>query len=192
MTGAGEGHATIHPLASITSYAGGVERSCHRPGCGRTAASALAYDLKNCRVWLEDIEADESPERQAERDGQLLLCSVHSDRFSAPQGWTVIDHRNPARSLWIEQPGELPARQPAPDTARRRVSPAGSDPEVDAPPRTLWDPTLAPERPKGPDPTSMKLLGQDHAAVDGSSLGISFDADTPLLRRAFQAARRAS
>ena len=164
-------------------------------------------------MWLEDVEFDESVERQAERDGQLLLCSLHSDRFQVPVGWRLIDQRNPARSLWTHEVEELPRRsqpeaKPKPKLGKRRKR--SNSASVDRP-DTLWDVECGeiPEaddassdtsgrdgsedqKPETQEPTSMRLLDRDHPAVDGESIGISFEADSPLLKRAFLASRRAS
>lgn len=65
-----------------------MSRRCARPACGGAAVATLAYDYGSRVVWLGPLADQAHP---ATHD----LCPIHAERLSAPQGWTVEDHRGP-------------------------------------------------------------------------------------------------
>jgi hypothetical protein len=47
----------------------------------------LTYDHANAEAFLDAVRGHEKS-----YDG-LLLCAIHSAKFSAPRGWTTVDRR---------------------------------------------------------------------------------------------------
>ncbi|MDE0120725.1 MAG: hypothetical protein OXS33_03210 [bacterium] len=60
--------------------------TCYR--CGRAAASWMAIDYQNRRVWLWDIGIT------AQEGVFSAVCRHHADRLVPPIKWTLFDRRN--------------------------------------------------------------------------------------------------
>ena len=73
-----------------TSYGGCVIRQCSRTGCSDRAAVTLTYQYAHAQVWLDGLSAERDPHAYD-------LCGRHAGRLTAPQGWQVLDRREPAR-----------------------------------------------------------------------------------------------
>jgi hypothetical protein len=135
-------------------------------GCDRDAVAVFAFDARECLVWLDPLGDGGR--------GAGVLCETHADRLSPPRGWNLLDRRGAESRLWI---GRLGAAEPQLPGPRRRERAPRSRPHTapgprlpfDAPPpRIVTPPPAAPASPsRTPDPTR-----------------------TPLLARAFEAARR--
>ncbi|HEX9504662.1 MAG TPA: DUF3499 family protein [Acidimicrobiia bacterium] len=99
--------------------------------------------------------------------GAGLLCDTHADRMTPPRGWNLQDRRGPTPRLWAERPAEPTRVVTRRERARRsRPRPAAAPLPFDDDAR--WSPRARP----GPD------------------LDQVLDARTPLLARAFEAARK--
>jgi hypothetical protein len=161
------------PTHSATFAAVDATPSCSRLGCSEPAVAVFAFDARECLVWLDPLSG---PAR-----GAGVLCEVHADRLSPPRGWNLLDRRAAESRLWT---GRAPVTTSwtAPHGSRRSRStrarpcaPSGTPLPFDAPESPL-DP--APE----PAPWS------PHARP-GPDFDHVLDARTPLLARAFEAAR---
>jgi hypothetical protein len=140
--------------------------TCSRLGCDELAVAVFAFDARECLVWLDPLGSGGR--------GAGVLCEVHADRMTPPYGWNLLDRRGAEARLWIGRQLGTPART-AP--ARRREHAPRSRPLTTPGPRLPFDapaprvgsasPPPAPEPARTPDPTR-----------------------TPLLARAFEAARR--
>jgi len=156
-----------------------VERplTCSRVDCAEPAVAVVAFEARECLVWLDPITA---PGR-----GAALLCESHADRLSPPRGWNLLDRRAAESRLWtgraVVPSSWMSPRRPRPArTARpRSCAPAGSplpfaenavdasDPDTEPVVAPPWSPR------NQPGPEFDRLL----------------DARTPLLARAFESAR---
>ena len=59
--------------------------SCTR--CPARGTTLLTYDHAGAEAYLDDARGDE------QRYEGIVLCEEHADRFTAPRGWGIIDHR---------------------------------------------------------------------------------------------------
>jgi len=50
----------------------------------------LTYQYAHAQVWLDGLSAERDPHAYD-------LCGRHAGRLTAPQGWQVLDRREPAR-----------------------------------------------------------------------------------------------
>ncbi|MGI9585311.1 MAG: DUF3499 family protein [Acidimicrobiia bacterium] len=55
--------------------------------CSNRATSVLTYDHAAAEAYLDDARGDE------ERHEGMTLCASHTQRFTAPQGWLLLDRR---------------------------------------------------------------------------------------------------
>jgi hypothetical protein len=135
---------------------------CSRVDCGEPAVAVFGFDALASLVWLDPLEG-----RAA---GAGMLCAAHADTFTPIRGWTLQDRRMRAPRLWADRPRPAPpTRRPRrpPDATRGRHHPVGE--------ATVPLPFGADDAPDADDgPTDFDRL---------------LDARTPLLTRAFQAAR---
>lgn len=67
-------------------FAGPGFRTCSRSGCRWPAVATMGFDYAMKRAWLDELQPREDP-------ATYDLCSLHSERFSSPEGWTVEDRR---------------------------------------------------------------------------------------------------
>lgn len=61
------------------------ERLCSKVACGREATSTLTYVYADSMAVLGPLSARQEPHAYD-------LCSIHSERLSAPKGWQVLRH----------------------------------------------------------------------------------------------------
>lgn len=179
-----------------------MRRLCGRPGCSAPATVTFTFDATQRIVWLSDL-ADGTA-----RAGDL--CVRHADTLAPPQGW-IRDDRRPVKTMagadvasdarpvvGAEVDELLPQRQPK---RRRRKTQRWSDvPSLFDTPTPL-EPAPAAAR------TVLELVETDHSGdevgldavttdtpaweprFDVDDLGGLLDAKSPLLSRAFRAAK---
>jgi hypothetical protein len=146
--------------------------TCSRLGCCEPAVAVFAFDAPECLVWLDPITT-------AGR-GAGVLCEGHADRLSPPRGWNLLDRRAAASRLWTGRPA---AERPVPHAPRRERSTRSTRPCAPSGPSLPFDTV---EVPKAPEPTTWSP--HDRPGPDFEHV---LDARTPLLARAFEAARPA-
>jgi hypothetical protein len=149
----------------------------------------FAFDARESLVWLDPIT---TPGR-----GAGVLCERHADRLSPPRGWNLLDRRGPEFRLWTGRVSpashsprrERPVRRPGAEATRSR-------------PRAQPGPLLPFDAPTQPEPAHRS--GTEPAVVaavpdaprswsphdrPGPEFEHVLDARTPMLARAFDAAR---
>lgn len=139
----------------------------------------FAFDARASLVWLDPISTGR---------GAGVLCQRHADRMSPPRGWNLLDRRASEFRLWTGRTaGTSVAAAPAAH-APRRERPARSRPCVAPGPLLPFDATpepvavaAAPEAPRAWSPHDRPGPEFEHV----------LDARTPMLARAFDAARPA-
>jgi hypothetical protein len=164
-------------------YGPNHRRLCARPGCGAPAAATLRFQPTQREAWL--VELDDTAVR-TEGD----LCARHAAGLVLPRGWQLHSELASAPN---------PAPKPAPPARRRSASiararrrrtatsavelpglsaVASPEPEVvaSAPEPVAITPPPAPE----PAPLVAPATPEESEA-----LAETLDAQTPLLRRAF-------
>jgi len=159
--------------------------TCSRLSCCEPAVAWFAFDAAECLVWLDPIS---TPGR-----GAGVLCERHADGLSPPRGWNLLDRRAAESRLWT---GRLaPKSTWTPPRAPRRERAAR--PRACPPP----GPHLPFDATDDERPTSVPLPGPGAGVADpapvawsphdrpGPELEQVLDARTPLLARAFEAAR---
>jgi len=125
----------------------------------------FGFDSVHCLVWLDTLD-DRSL-------GAGVLCVTHADRLTPPRGWHVQDLRVPAPQLWADRPVVASG---APDVGRHESPPV-------------------PTRERAAQPAAEALSFETAMPVVPASadrepeLDHLLDARTPLLARAFDAAR---
>jgi hypothetical protein len=158
--------------------------TCSRLGCDQVATAVFGFDARECLVWLDPVTAGGR--------GAGVLCTRHADRMSPPRGWNLLDRRGAESRLWIGRTPSAPAPAlapaPAPDSTRRRGRAPRSRPYAPVGQRLPFD---APVREPEPavrvvEPTRTPWSPHDRPGPD---LERVLDARTPLLARAFEAAR---
>jgi uncharacterized protein DUF3499 len=140
---------------------------CSRIGCSGSAVATFAFDGRAGIVWLDLVE--DGP--RIGEWGAGVLCRAHADTLTPPRGWQLQDRRVPAPRLWTDRGGAV-VHTPARVRHRRR---GAEEPVSD------------------PQPLPFGATTAVSAAVEPSAqwpeLGRVLDARTPLLARAFEAAR---
>jgi hypothetical protein len=137
-------------------------------GCGEHAVAVFGFDARECLVWLDPL-GDDGP-------GAGVLCAAHADRLSPPRGWNLLDRRGAEARLWI---GRLAEAAPAALSPRRRERAPRSRPLATPGPRLPFD---APAARVVTTPPTRTTASPASRAPDPTR--------TPLLARAFEAARR--
>jgi hypothetical protein len=153
----------------------GAPTTCSRLGCDRPAVAVFGFDARECLVWLDPVGTGGR--------GAGVLCDLHADRMSPPRGWNLLDRRAAEARLWIGRAGGGTTTS----TNRRRERPARSRGCGPAGPRLPFDTVREadpPVRATGADPTPWSPR-----ARPGPELEPVLEARTPLLARAFEAAR---
>ncbi len=169
-------------------YGPNHRRLCARPGCGAPAAATLRFQPTQREAWLVELDDD-----AARTEGDL--CARHAAGLVLPRGWQLHSELasapNPApkpappprrrsasiararrrrtASTAVELPGLSAVATPEPDVVA--VAP---EPVVDAAEQV---PVPAPEPPA-------PLVAPANPA-ESEALAETLDAQTPLLRRAF-------
>jgi hypothetical protein len=139
--------------------------------------AVFAFDARECLVWLDPL----GPGGR----GAGVLCGVHADRMSPPRGWSLLDRRGAESRLWL---GRTKVVGPAPQPRRRERTPRARS-CAPAGLRLPFD-TVAHE-PETPAVRASEPERQPWSPHDrpGPELEHVLDARTPLLARAFEAAR---
>jgi hypothetical protein len=152
--------------------------NCSRLGCDEPAVAVFAFDARECLVWLDPL----GPGGR----GAGLLCGLHADRMSPPRGWNLLDRREVESRLWM---GRANAVAPTPASRRRERAPR-TRPCAPTGVHLPFDtaPVREPEAPvvRTPEPARPSWSPRDRP---GPELEHVLDARTPLLARAFEAAR---
>jgi hypothetical protein len=127
----------------------GMERTCVRPGCTRSASTTLRFDYAERAVTLDPIGRHTEP-------GEYDLCFRHAARSTPPTGWTLRDRApssevtpepappvGPEREQGVDRLAAALSAVPravsedAPDAAPvgadRAAAPQDRTPQVDAP-----------------------------------------------------------
>jgi hypothetical protein len=182
--------------------------TCSRLGCDQPAVALFSFDARACLAWLDPVGSG---------GGAGMLCQVHADRMSPPKGWNLLDRRAPESRLWLGRPAlesdaaERDVAEAVPTrshrTARGRRTrphePTGPRLPFDAPPDGSRDAPF--DTPEVREPVSSARVVDAHPAPapdapptgspwsprdrPGPELHRILDARTPLLARAFDAAR---
>jgi len=135
---------------------------CSRVDCGETAVAVFGFDAAAALVWLDPFDGRDK--------GAGMLCAAHADTFTPLRGWTLQDRRVRAPRLWAERPRVTSSGRQATRRPRRPFhQPEPADP-------LPFDSRKAVEATEVP-------------AFDDGDFERLLDARTPLLARAFQAAR---
>jgi hypothetical protein len=66
-----------------------MNRACARPACGHTATATFVYDYQARTTWLDPLAGEPQPMAYD-------LCAAHADALTVPQGWHLVDRRDPA------------------------------------------------------------------------------------------------
>jgi hypothetical protein len=162
---------------------------CSRVDCGEPAAAVFGFDAGAALVWLDPFDG--------RAKGAGMLCATHADTLTPLRGWTLQDRRVRAPRLWADRPRiTTPSR---PTTRRRRTAsvPAHGRRPFHPPEPTdplPFDSQQAPSSGTEPAPRSGTQPVAETVDVtaefdDASEFERLLDARSPLLTRAFQAAR---
>lgn len=138
---------------------------CSRVDCGEAAVAVFGFHAAAALVWLDPYDGHTK--------GAGMLCAAHADTFTPLRGWTLQDRRVRAPRLWAERPR---VTTPARAATRRPRRPSHHQPEPTDP---------LPFDPRG-EPAARPAA---ETTLDVSEFDRLLDARTPLLTRAFQAAR---
>jgi hypothetical protein len=146
----------------------------------------FAFDARECLVWLDPL----GPGGR----GAGVLCGPHADRMSPPRGWNLLDRRDVESRLWIGRTAAV-----APTPSRRRERAPRPRPCAPSGPHLPFDTAVArePEAPvvHAPEPPRPQQSPPSPSSPwsphdrPGPELEHVLDARTPLLSRAFEAAR---
>ena len=152
----------------------------------------FGFDAAATLVWLDPYDG--------RARGAGLLCAHHADTITPLRGWTLVDRRVRAPRLWAERPRVVsPTRSAsrARHSRHARHEPAASEAaatasgaDVVAEPLPFGD--RAPAEVPTPAAT-LQVSAVDRpgpaAAASRSALDDLLDARSPMLARAFEAAR---
>ncbi len=152
---------------------------CSRVGCDEPAAAVFGFDAATALVWLDPFDG--------RAKGAGMLCAAHADTLTPMRGWTLQDRRVRAPRLWADRPRlTAPTRRPRQPAvaarSRHHHHGEGTDP---LPFGTVGGQPGATRHPAGRGDRA-RVTTQVAEVADFDRL---LDARTPLLTRAFQAAR---
>ena len=154
---------------------------CSRVDCSEPATAVFGFDAVAALVWLDPFDGHAK--------GAGMLCAAHADALTPLWGWTLQDRRMPAPRLWAERP-RVPAQARATNRRSRRPSvQARSRPHHQQPEPTdplPFDGRSEPAFRSGTEPAFRSEAEPVDVPTEFDRL---LDARTPLLTRAFQAAR---
>jgi hypothetical protein len=186
-------------------YGNNSRRLCARPGCGTAAAATLRFQPTQREAWLVDLD-----DSAARTEGDL--CARHASGLVLPRGWQLHDERTQRETVVAptpHAPRRVTTRGASVARARKRRT-QRDDPQlpdlVAVPaPESVPEPEQQPE----PEPeavvelvevevevelevevvdadTSRPALEKEFSEPAREELNDALDAQTPLLRRAFQ------
>jgi hypothetical protein len=147
-------------------YRAGVTALCSRVDCSEAAVAVFGFDAASSLVWLDPYDG--------RGKGAGMLCTHHADTLTPLRGWTLVDRRVRAPRLWAERPRTTAPARSTPSRRARRPYHAVAEPA---------DPLPFDGREPRPDTGG----GGEQAARP--ELDDLLDARSPMLARAFQAAR---
>ena len=148
-------------------YGSHHRKLCARPGCGAVAAATLRFQPTQREAWLVELD-DTSPRTEGD------LCARHAAALVLPRGWQLHDER-------VDRPDAIDDAPPGP---KRRKTPRARRPPLRAVPEPQPQLDLEPSAPgpeSHPEPEPEPLEVPPIADLDDV-----FDAQTPLLKRAFE------
>jgi hypothetical protein len=157
---------------------------CSRVGCGEPAAAVFGFDAITALVWLDPFDGGAK--------GAGMLCAAHADTLTPLRGWTLQDRRVPAPSLWADRPRlPAPTRRPRQPAVAARVRHHHHAEATDPLPFSTVTVNPAPRdtRPVTGAPPEAADIAEVAEIAEGADFDRLLDARTPLLTRAFQAAR---
>ncbi|HVJ98626.1 MAG TPA: DUF3499 family protein [Acidimicrobiia bacterium] len=181
-------------------YGNNSRRLCARPGCGTAAAATLRFQPTQREAWLVDLD-----DNAARTEGDL--CARHASGLVLPRGWELHDERThiaPATAPPAPAPRRVTTRGASVARARKRRT-QRDDPQ-------LPDLVAVPEPEREPEPVvevvdveveidldvdvietaavepdpPRPALEKEFSEPAREELNDALDAQTPLLRRAFQ------
>lgn len=154
-----------------------MTRVCARPECSEIATARFFFDAR-AKLLIIDPLIDEW-------GGSGVLCRAHADRMTPPRGWSVDDRRIREPRLFNVGRFDL---SPVPAAVTDNIRPSRA--------RRLTMPEAHPSTPLpldgGPTyelPDAYLDRSAEPAAVASTREAALPGADTPLLSRAFEAAR---
>lgn len=106
-------------------YAGPGFRTCSRAACQWPAVATLGFDYGAKRAWLEELRPKHDP-------STYDLCSVHSERFSPPNGWVAEDRRVLSEPLF-----HVPSSMAPKEHDEEEAVPIAAEAQVESHPRQL-------------------------------------------------------
>jgi hypothetical protein len=182
-------------------YGSNARRLCARPGCGSPAAATLRFQPTNREAWLVDLD-----DSAARTEGDL--CARHAGALVLPRGWELHDQRTRVETAPApiapapEKKGSTRGASIARARKRRTQRDDPQLPDLVAVPEPVVEvevvevvevvetvetidvvETVEPE----PEPeASRPALDPEFSEPAKEELSEHLDAQTPLLRRAFQ------
>jgi hypothetical protein len=182
-------------------YGNNSRRLCARPGCGTAAAATLRFQPTHREAWLVDLD-----DSAARTEGDL--CARHASGLVLPRGWQLHDQRTHIETVVApEPPAARRVTTRGASVARARKRRTRDDPQlpdliaVPAPepqPAPVVDTVevevvevqeveVVEESDGGEEPEeSRPALEQEFSEPAREQLNDALDAQTPLLKRAFQ------
>jgi hypothetical protein len=183
-------------------YGNNSRRLCARPGCGTAAAATLRFQPTQREAWLVDLD-----DNAARTEGDL--CARHASGLVLPRGWELHDERThiaPATAPPPSAPRRVTTRGASVARARKRRTqrddPQLPDlvavPEPERQPEPEPDPVVevveveieldveVVETPVVEPDAPRPALEKEFSEPAREELNDALDAQTPLLRRAFQ------
>ena len=159
-------------------YGPNLRRLCARPGCGAPAAATLRFQPTQREAWLVALD-------EARTEGDL--CARHAAGLVLPRGWQLHNDLAPDRDE---------TRAPAPPVRRARSTAIARSQRRRTATSAVQLPGLGavadsphPARPPqavAPEPAPLVAEATPEAS---EALAEALDAQTPLLRRAFNNVR---
>jgi hypothetical protein len=150
---------------------------CSRVDCGEPAAAVFGFDAGAALVWLDPFDG--------RAKGAGMLCATHADTLTPLRGWTLQDRRVRAPRLWADRPRITTPSRPTTRRPRTASAPAHGRRPFHPPEPTDPLPFDSQQAPgSGTEPVDVTTKFDD-----ASEFERLLDARSPLLTRAFQAAR---
>jgi DNA polymerase-3 subunit gamma/tau len=163
-------------------YGAYARRTCARPGCGIPAAATLRFLPTQREAWLVDLD-----DAAARTEGDL--CARHAAALVLPRGWQLHDERSRTEPLAEQAVPETRARVRTRPRRATLVAVREPQPQLDLEEPAAAVLTAEPEPQPEPAPEPEPAEPQEprpEPRVVGEVLADVLDAQTPLLKRAFQ------